>query len=256
MTFLVFGNCPLPRGVSASSNDAEAGGMLDRPGGYAVFPYTSCLASDYTPYLTLMTYLFISMAPFPRRQVSDLPDIRSMVRVLKAHIGRLCFALSKKELGEGCGQRKHTNTTTYLRESLHIPSPKYHYQTPMKHVQPDQGDPHVTNNRRVAGGDAIPTGPITPSPRLSGMGPRRPTLLLSTSSYPSGLSTPSAASSCVYSPRRDELVTPLVGLSISPSHIPLDTSYCRGLSHSFPPRQLLHLISIPCRPRFKINGMG
>ena len=105
MSFLVFGNCPLPRGVSASSHDAEVGGMLDRPGGYAVFPYTSCLASDYTPYLNLRTYLFISMAPFLRRQVSDLPDAHPMVRVLRAHIGRLYFALLKKGLGEGCGQR-------------------------------------------------------------------------------------------------------------------------------------------------------
>lgn len=86
--------------------------------------------------------------------------------------------------------------------------PNAHYQTSMEHVRLVQGYPYVSNNRRIAGGDTTSAGSIASSPHLDGMGPRRPVLLLPTSSYSSGLSPASAASSCIYSPRRDE-VTPL-----------------------------------------------
>ena len=85
-----------------------ADGLSGCPGWYAVSPYHKLFGFRLHVLYHSQDLRIHTNMTFRTRKVPDLPDNRSMVRVLKAHlVGRLCSALSIKKLWEGCGQRKH-----------------------------------------------------------------------------------------------------------------------------------------------------
>lgn len=88
----------------------------------------------------------------------------------------------------------------------------------MVYGQPSRDNVYDGNNHRIAGGDAISTGPAVPLPRVDGINPRRLMLRRPMPTYTSRPSPSSAGSSLhMGSPRRGG-VTPVVSQSI-PLHI-------------------------------------